>query len=228
MGATRRFSDPGRGCDERARTAAAFIALAVDPPSFSPRPPSFAPRPPSFGPPHRLSAPHVSLEAGAMIDGAPGAASQGSVVSYGASLRASLEWRYLGVVVGVAGLSPTTLSQQSVQVRLTRVPFDLALRALLRRGRLELLGDLGVSLAILLVEGEAGAGTPLSGSRLDAGLRAGVGLRVFIGRYVAPFAMIQGTVLPRPYDLTVELRGNVGHTPIGWLGAVVGVAARPR
>jgi hypothetical protein len=71
-GVDRTFADPERRCQERANTAAAFVSLTLDPPTLPKRPP---PRPPHL----RVRPPLVvTLQAAAMVDGAPRAAPDNS------------------------------------------------------------------------------------------------------------------------------------------------------
>jgi hypothetical protein len=215
-GAERVFADPSRSCEDRAHAIAVMLVVALEPPTLATRPP----RPPR--PTRRL--PHVELEVGGILDAAPRTAPDNDLVSGGGALRLVLSGAVVGASLGVGGLSPVTLDLGVVRVRLTRVPFDAALRARVRRRAFELTGELGLALTALVIEGE-GPGA-IRDSRLDVGLRAALAGRVWIRDRVAPFLGLQLAVFPRPYQLEVEPTGVAGTTPYVWLGGVAGVAVR--
>jgi hypothetical protein len=225
-GVERDFADPARRCDERAKTIALWVALVLEPPSIAvpPRSPPTLAVPMAREPPPRRRL-EASLEVSGALELAPGGAPYNTPIGGGGAIRLSLSGRYVGGVLGVGAISPSTLDLGVARAELTRVPFDLSARAILRRRLVELDGDLGVVAAIVVAHG---AGTPVaeSGTRLDLGLRVAGQLRVWPRSRVAPFALVQMGVFPRPYNLTVEPLGTVGTTPRVWLGGAVGLAVR--
>ena len=77
----------------------------------------------------------------------------------------------------MAALSPVGLEMAAARAGLQRVPFDLSLRATLRRGRVELAADAGLLLSVLIIEGLDLPENERS-VRLDVGLRLGGLVRV--------------------------------------------------
>ena len=227
----RQSVDEARVCLERARVSAAFIALAIAPPEF-PEPSTAPTTPPSpststgssrsssLGTGRRRTI-HVTLEVAGRIEGAPA----DGLVMGGADARLSLGGRWLQASLGVGALSPASLHLPAVETQLTYVPFDLSLRGLLTRSRVKLGADLGLAAAVLLADGR-GIAVPASGVRLDVGLRMGLLVQLWLHSRGSLSLGLHATVLPRPYELTVDPIGTVGHTPSWWLGATLGVSLR--
>jgi len=216
-GTERRLEDPTRSCQDRAQAAAVFAALVLEPPALPAAIPT-APPPP----PHR-SRVRVELEALGQLDVAP--RTDGSLITGGGGVRWIVGGRWLKGTIGVSGLSPATVELGVAQVRITRVPVDLGLRATYRRGRFELTGELGLELAAVILEGLA---VPAAehGTRLEVGGRATLGARIWFRDRVAPFVAFAVAFFPRPHDLVVEPLGIVGATPYVWLGPQLGLAVR--
>lgn len=225
--AQRTFSDPDARCAERARKAAVFAALVLDPPSVAgapPNPPPVPPRP--VAPTSRRGVPWVQLEVGAVFDAAPRRASN-SLLSGGGQLALFIGARNVGAVVAVGGLSPTTLELAGARASLQRVPVDLAVRGQLVRGRWTLALDLGVVLTTQITEG---VGLPASRreTRLEPGLRLGAKVQLRAWRQLAPFVAVRGEYVPVPSDLVVPGQGVVGTAPMFWVTTVAGLAVRLR
>jgi hypothetical protein len=241
----REFLDGDRRCDERARAAAVFIALTVEPPTVPPalgreagappgsrraeagptaRPPSAAPAEAAIGrgPPSRPpSSVVVDLELAALLDGAP----QDGLLGGGGAARLAVGTRYLQGAVGAAVLSPATLALPAgAAARVLRAPFDLDVRGVLRRGRLEGAADLGFSLALLSIEGQ-GFSPPRSDVRVEPGLRGALSVRVRLVERVALFAGLEARVVPQPHQLTSGAT-VLATLPLVWLGGAVGLLVR--
>jgi hypothetical protein len=217
-GAERQFSDASRRCDERARKAAVFVALVLEPPQVD-LPTVAAPAAIVAGPRRRWLA---ELEVGGLFDAAP-RADTNSLFAGGAQARLFAGARYVGAIVAVSGESPTELELRGARARLTRVPFDAGVRARLRRGKLDLGLDGSLVLAYQSSRG-LDAALGVEQSRLEVGIRLAVKAQYWAWARVAPFLALQTEIIPRPYELVLPGAGVVGTTPQYWVGTVAGVA----
>jgi hypothetical protein len=214
------YAEPGRDCDERARAAAVFIALALNPPLAPPGPaPTVrdAPAPP----PPPASARWLDLAVAARADGGPGQAVGPAI---GAEIHAAAGWRWLGVAATAGILAPSEGTYSSITVRQQRFPLSLALTA--RRDvsqRLAIAGAAGAALVPLTVRATAIDGGP-SSTRLDAGIRLAFELRFRATPRLAPFVDLHAEFFPRAYELQVDPLGTIGSTGRFWLGVSAGVA----
>ena len=214
-GQVQQYTDPARNCDERARAAAVFIALALNPPLVPPAPPPAILATPA--PPPVPTARWLDLGVAARVDG-------GSSLTAGAEMRASAGGRWLGVTATAGVLAPTEGTFSSVNVRQQRFPLSLTVTA--RRplsDRLVLAGAVGAALVPLTLSGE-GIPDARSTTRLDAGFRLAAELMFRATPRFRPFVDLHAELFPRPYELVVDPLGNVGTTGRLWLGAAVGVA----
>jgi len=162
----------------------------------------------------------VAIDLGAVIDVAPDATG-GSLVSEGLALHLTVGRPGLGLLVGATVLAPTTIDLGVSHVRMMRVPLDVGLRLSGRRARAEGALDLGLRASVLAL---AGRGT--EDTRLDLGGRAAVLARLWLGRWLAPFAAAELSFSPRSYQLVVDGVGTAGSTPRIWLGLRLGISAR--
>ena len=219
-GQVQQYADPGRDCEERARAAAVFIALALNPPLAPPGPaPTVrdAPAPP----PPPASARWLDLAVAARADGGPGQAVGPAI---GAEIHAAAGWRWLGVPATAGILAPSEGTYSSITVRQQRFPLSLALTA--RRDvsqRLAIAGAAGAALVPLTVRATAIDGGP-SSTRLDAGIRLAFELRFRATPRLAPFVDLHAEFFPRAYELQVDPLGTIGSTGRFWLGVSAGVA----
>jgi len=222
-GQTSQYVDAARDCSERARVAAVFIALALNPPLASV----------DAGPPATPSAseavgPHwwARLALAGRIEHSPNADGRSSpAVSLGGELRAAVGKGVLGAAVAGGVLAPTVVTFGSVPVRQQRFPFSVA--ATLRgkvRGPFELAGDLGFSFVVLRLRGE-GLDTIDPATRLDVGGRGGLALSLVspASRW-APFLALHVEYFPRPYEFEVGPLGRIGSTNHLWVGASAGLS----
>jgi hypothetical protein len=253
LGRERRFADPGGHCEERARAAAVFVALEVDPPRLlaEPAPAEPAPAPPAPAPPAPAPAPpappqarpasrvdlDLDIEGGPALLFAPrGGRGEAGLLALGMDLRAVLCRRAFCGAAGVAGLPiwpvPLTLPLTGASARLLRVPLHLSARARLRRGRFEAAVEVGGVLAVLLAEGLdlPGAVAPRSwDARLEGGVRLQGLLRARVRPGLALFFGLEAQVAPAPYALVIEVEEGprvLGRTPAAWLGLQAGLSAR--
>jgi hypothetical protein len=216
--AERTFTDGEARCDERARNAAVFVALVLEPPQIS------LPTVPEVHATHVPSRDRllmVQLEVGGLFETALKTAN--GLYSGGAQLRLFVGSRYVGAVVAVAGLSPTELELRGTRVRLTRVPFDIGLRGRYRLHKVDLALDGTLVMGLQNTKG-LDPGLGVEENRLEIGFRVVAKVEYWALRRVAPFIALQTEVVPKPYDLVVPGLGVAGTTPQYWLGAVAGVA----
>jgi hypothetical protein len=226
-GQIRQFVDAARDCDERARAAAVFIALALNPPVLPPAPAPgvrdgtaqqiFVPVP-AVRPP--VSQWWIDLGAGARLDGGSASATSAAI---GFEVGAAVGWRWLGVAATAGVLAPSESKFSSVTVRQQRFPFSLALTA--QRGispRLAVAGAVGAALVPLTLRGEGLAGGSQA-TRLDGGVRLAVALRIRATPRLAPFVGMHAEIFPRPYQLDVDPYGTVGSTGRLWVGVSAGL-----
>jgi hypothetical protein len=221
------YVDTARDCAERARVAAVFIALALNPPAAP-----TIPRVDAGPPAEALSADTLAsawwarLALGGRIDHSPADEGRSSpAASLGAELGAALGKRAFGVSVGGGVLAPTVVTFGSVPVHEQRFPFRFA--AAVRHkiaGPFELAGELGLSFVLLRLRGED-LDTIDPATRLDVGGRAGLALTmVSVGSSWAPYLAVHGEYFPRPYEFEVGPLGRIGSTNRLWVGASAGLS----
>lgn len=229
-GQTRQFVDAARDCDERARAAAVFIALALNPPVVPAAPAPVvrdgaapqvvvpAPAAPALTPTLER---WIDLAAAARLDG--GSASDTSA-AIGFEARAAVGWRWLGVAATAGILAPSESKFSSVTVRQQRFPLSVAVTAQHGIGRrLAVAGAVGAALVPLTLRGEGLEGGSQS-TRLDAGVRLAVELRIRATPRLAPFVDLHAEIFPRAYQLDVDPFGTVGSTGRLWVGVSVGLS----
>jgi hypothetical protein len=227
------YVDPRRNCDERARIAAVFIALALFPPDaiVPAAPPALAAVPPPDSqtnaaepqlPSSRL--PWGRLEVGGRLDGSPATSRSAAVLEGGSMVRGSAGWSSsLGFELGLGLFVSNTRDLDGTRVRQQRFPFDAGVRIPFSVPAGELSADVGVTGALFESSGE-GLARVDSQVRLDLGLRAGGTFRLARQTRLAPYASLCGIFLPRPYAFVVDGRGSVGSTAALRLGAELGLS----
>jgi hypothetical protein len=232
-GQTGSFADAARDCGERARVAAVFIGLALNPPPLRDRPPvpdaTPGGAPAAVTIPARVPPPHLrwmELGAGLRVDGGSGGdASSGAAFVWGGEARVAAGRGAFGAAAAAGVLAPAVDTFSSVRVRQQRFPFSLALTA--RRvlpADLLVDGDLGVALALFTAHAE-GLAAPQPATRLDVGARAALGLRLpRVWNRLAPVVGLHAEYFPRPYQLEVDPIGHIGSSSRWWLGGAVGAA----
>jgi hypothetical protein len=225
------IQDEARDCEERARIAAVFIALVVDPPlppaadsggTEPPQGPHPIAEPKPLAPTAPLSAagPSIATMAGATAALAPGSEG-GRTWGAGPVLRCLLSGSVWDLSLAAAFVSPAQLDLKSGGVRLTRVPLDLSGAIVLGSSRVR--GFFGAGLAgdLLHLSGTE-VTRARSTVRFDVGFRSHLGARVLFGSGIWGVAEMSGRYFPRPYEFEVPPRGIVGHTPSVWLATTVG------
>ena len=226
-GQTGLYVDTARDCVERARVAAVFIALALNPPTFQ-----SGGGPPAPPPPVPKPAGHRWFQVGAAVrldGGAMGNSPPQTVTPLGGELSVGAGYGALGAVIS-AGVLDSSVAQFSrfnptIAVRQQRFPLSVAFR--LQRDlpwRLRLGGELGASFVLVTFRAEDLQMTS-SALRLDTGLRAALNLRLpLLTRHLAPFVGAHAEFFPKPYKLDVDPIGTVGSSSRFWVGATAGLS----
>ena len=185
---TASYHDEGQPCGERARRAAVFAALVLEPPypdAPSPPPPS-PPRPPPT--PARGHVTHVDLEFAGTLAYAPG----DPIGAGGGGLRLAVgtPWPWFWGTVGAGALYHWPVEESLVSDgahhplhrRFILLPVDVSLRAVLNRGRFEGFAELGLLVRTVIDEG------------VDVGLRGAAGFRARVTDRLALFIALEADV----------------------------------
>jgi hypothetical protein len=231
---TKTYSDVDRNCDQRARIAAAFIALAIDPDAKPPEEEHAAPPPPApvatAAPEDRVpqAAPaHASTWARVDGVGAFEVSSPLGLGSPGLALEVAAGRGAWGVWAACAWIGGTTmrLAAAGESVTLERFPCAIgpAARLSVTRG-LETDVKAGVALGAIRAAGE-GFTTEYRSERLEVGMRVAVdaALRQFPSAHLVPVAGLEVTYYPVPYHLGLAPGGIVASTPSVWAGVTAGL-----
>ena len=230
-GRAKTYPDPERNCSQRARIAAAFIALVLEPggddeadrapPEPKPAPPPPPPREDRAAPSPSTSPPwlHVAVRGDIEVSSSPGFASPGVDFDLGAA------WGSFGAEISCAWVAPGEIALAGGGTAvLSRVPCSLG--PVVRVTGTPVQVDLKVGLDLGSVRAD-GQGLPRShgAARLEAGARFAIdaSLRPSRGARVWPVAGLQISYYPVPYDLVVTPQGVVASTPGLWAGATAGV-----
>ena len=227
-GERRRFDDEKRDCSERARNAAVFVALVLDPLRVpeppKPKPAAEPERPAPEAAPAPMALPaasHLDFELGPVLWIGLGAPSQNIPLAGGVGAR--LRWgKTLGLAIGGGAFLPSSLHYERADVRALWVPADLSLFFRQRRQAWELGAELGAMAAFLSLVGERVERAERQ-NRIELGGRFGVWLRYWATPQSALFLSAHGAFFPRPYLLDVEGLGEIGQTPALWMGTSLGV-----
>ena len=226
-----RYADAARDCAERARVAAVFVALAMNPPSLEPprAPPPLPPpavQPPPPAPEREMS--WLSVGVAARIDGAVGGGNDAtSGVTAGGELDVAFGRGSFGIEAGAGLVTSTQNRIGSVQVTQQRFPCNLSVAFRRRAGaHLEMGAALGASLTPFTLHGQ-GLDMTLPVTRFDAGARFALELRV-ARPALTPYASLHVEYFPRTYEISVDPLGNIGTTAPLQIGLAVGVAFETR
>lgn len=200
------YADRRRDCAERARIAAVFIALALNPPALAPaRPATPAAAPPPVPAPVVVVAPQAPVVVPAPAESvastpAPGPSAFGpwwgtlgvaarvdaaaaghqpssTVVAPGVDVRAAIGRGFVGVFATAGVVAPTKAQFDSVSVRQHRFPLGLGVTARVGASTAwQGWGELGLAVAPFSVRAE-GLSAGSTETRVDVGGRLAVGLR---------------------------------------------------
>jgi hypothetical protein len=218
------LKDPARSCAERARSAAVFIGLTLDPPAFPAAAAPVAPQEPRQPAREHREGPalRVSVELGPLVRVAPAASYREVPVLLGLGGRLVVG-RTLGGSLGLGAFLPTTLRLDSADVRVVWLPLDLALRATASAGRAELSVEGGPELAWLVATGQRVENAKTS-VRAEVGLRLALLASWRFGSALRGVMGLHATVFPSRYDFELSPGLHAGKTPLWWVGGSLGVA----
>jgi hypothetical protein len=252
-GNTREYRDDARDCAHRARIAAVFVVLVVDPAAILKEvaaPPSPSSPPPGAPPAAATTMPATAIiaaaaapattgaagtsRAGARVRVGLGAAVEGGLGSgagigqLGVALRLGFGAGTLALSIGAAALAPVDASIGGVRLRHRRIPADASVRAqgavAIGAGyALQPYAELGVGVA-QVQESALDLASPLTRTTIELGVHGGAGVYLAGSSRLTPFLALQGELVPVPPSVSALPRGEVGHTPSVWLGANAGVA----
>ena len=212
-GQVREYRDESRDCAYRARIAAVFVALAIDPAQLPAQSAMPTPAPQAAPPPvpqaalEELPTPRARLDLGAAIVG--GLGPEDHVGQVGAELRSSAGRHRLGPEAGVTALLPVDNSVGGVRLRQWRLPVDAGVRARSVGPRFERYGELGISAALL-----SERALDLASSRIPDGDRdrpAPRGRRARLTRAPRAVRRLSGELVPAPPAIFALPAGTVGH-----------------
>ena len=234
-GQERTFVDGARQCAERARHAAVFVALVLDPPTIPepaepapassaviPAVPSLSERPAPPPPAHKPS-PSLDLTLGPILQMAPSAGDRRAAVAAGlmAWVRAK---RGFHLSLGT-GVLRGALHFEDVVADAWWVPIHVAAGFAFQTDSWEGGAEIGPSATILSVLGRD-LERAESQVRLEWGGRAGGFTRFWLSSNIALYLAAEALVRPSAYAMVIEPGGRVGFTPALWLGGSAGVTFR--
>jgi hypothetical protein len=226
-GRVREYRNQGRDCTYRARVAAVFVALTVDPAvlAVEPPPPASAPSPPpppsqSPTPSSAATAEHVAdVEALVAVDRSAGGGPQATHT--GAGVRLILGRGPLAIVVGALAFRTVDSSLGGVSLTQGHDPLDLGVRLRAQYFFFEPYAEIGLALALLSEEGRQ-TSVPMKSRAIELGGFLVAGVRVPAQSRVGLVLAARGEWVPSPADLTVLPAGGLGHAPALWFGATAG------
>jgi hypothetical protein len=229
-GRVREYRDEARDCVHRARVAAVFVALTIDPafvaaaapPPVAPPPVAPPPPPPTVVEPMPAPAtpPRARVDVAAAIDAGVGSADR--VAQAGAALRLTIGRGRLAFVAGAIALWPVDTTVGGVRLHQWRLPFDAGVRVNLAGRNLAPYAEAGLCAAVL-TETALDLATANSRTAVEIGARAAFGVRAGASRF-APFAALHVELIPYPAEIYALPQGVAGRTPHLWLGASAGAS----
>jgi hypothetical protein len=225
-GRVREYRDEARDCVHRARVAAVFVALTIDPAFVAAAAPAPVATPPPPPPtvvepmPAPATAPRARFDLAAAIDAGVGSADR--VAQAGAALRLTIGRGRLAFAAGAIALWPVDTTVGGVRLHQWRLPFDAGVRVNLAGRNLAPYAEVGLCAAVLS-ESAPDLATANRRTAVEIGARAAFGVRVGASRF-APFAALHAELIPYPAAIYALPQGVAGHTPYLWIGASAGVS----
>lgn len=234
----REYREEARECAYRAKVAALFAALIIDPTALvsaglcerPPCSPPAEPVPPArvevkvetpAPPPAPLPQPLVRMELSPTF--MTGLGAKQLAAHWGGVLRIALGRGPVVPVLGAAALWPANTSIGDVRLRQWRLPVDLGIRATLASSWIDLYGELGLAFA-LLSERALDLATAKTQTGIELGGRVSLGARLARRAGLTPFISLQAEFLPDPPRVFALPEGVAGRTPYVWMGACVGAS----
>jgi hypothetical protein len=220
-GHVREYRDEARDCAQRARVAAVFVAMTIDPAAVITAP---APSPPAPPPPAVADTPRgppaARVDVAAAIDA--GTIADERVAQGGLDVRLAVGRRPLAFVAGATVLWPADTSIGGVRLHQWRLPIDAGVRVRFIERRFAPYAELGLC-AAALSETAADLAAASNRTTIELGVRGAIGVRVGASR-LAPFAALRADWVPSPPEIYARPQGVAGHTPTLWIGASAGAS----
>jgi hypothetical protein len=233
-GQERFFVDGARQCAERARHAAVFVALVLDPPlvpgpaeptpAAPPTPPPSPPpseRPAAVSPPPTLGALDFTL--GTVLQVAPAAGDRRTTVAAGVMAWARAK-RGFHLALGT-GVLRGAFQFDDIAADAWWVPIHLAAGITYETEPWEVGAEVGPSATILSVRGRE-LEQAESQVRVEWGGRASAFSRFWFSKNFALYLAGEALVRPSTYALLIQPQGPIGFTPGLWLGGSAGLSCR--
>jgi len=230
-GRVRLYRDEARDCAERARVAALFIGLAIDPadtvaaaapPPAPPTPQQARPSPTRPLPPPETP-PLLEVQVGPAFDVGLGSGNTGFAPAGLVGLAVGRG--VVAALVAIAADLPADASAGSVRVRQWRAPVSVGVRARLARARVEPYAELGLAAGPIVARGRDVV-SPSTAVSLELGVAAALGVR--LGGRTGGFLVARGELVPDPPEVFAFPAGAAGHTARFWIGAAAGVSLEAR
>jgi hypothetical protein len=222
-GRVREYRDEARDCTQRARVAAVFVAMTIDPASIAAPPP--APPPPapivaeSAAPPP--APPGAQLDMAGAVDA--GVIASDHVAQGGLDLRLAVGRRPVAFVAGTIVLWPVDTTVGGVRLRQWRIPVDAGVRFRFAERRFTPYAEVGLCAALLSERAMDLAAASGRTTTIELGVRGALGFRVGASR-AAPFVALRADLVPSPPAIFALPQGVAGHTPYLWIGASAGAS----
>jgi hypothetical protein len=230
-GQERSFDDAARQCAERARHAAVFLALVLDPLMTA----DLAPEPPAVGAPpapqldsarpsgeRRRQGLQWEMTLGGVMLVAPAAERRRTALAEGIAVFARAK-RGFHLALG-AGVLHGSLQFDAANADAWWAPIDVAAGFSTRASVWEVGAELGPNASILFIAGENLKQAERQ-VRVEVGGRVSLWSRFWVTQQFAVFLATETVVRPFPYILDIDPRGGIGQMPAIWLGASAGLAA---
>ena len=152
-GRVREYRDEARDCADRARVAAVFVALAIDPAGIltTPKPPAPPPPPPEPAGPSApiVTAPRPAARIAIGATGVAGLGPDARIVQPGIAVRVAVGRGRIAVAGGAAALLPMEATVGGVRLDHLRVPADVGLRIQGTGSRLQAYAEMGLLVAVV-------------------------------------------------------------------------------
>jgi hypothetical protein len=230
-GQERSFDDAARQCAERARHAAVFLALVLDPllttelsaeppaPQALPATPAVTARPPAEP---RTKPWSWEMTLGGLLHVAPEGDGRQTTVAEGVALFVRAK---RGFHLGLgAGVQHGVLRFDVAEANAWWIPIDVTAGFGARAQAWELGAEIGPNASVLSITGK-NLSQASSEWRVELGGRASLWSRFWLTQQFAAFLAVETVVRPFPHSLDIDPRGTIGQMPALWLGASAGLAA---